>query len=216
MIPPPADRVAGLLEEAAATAIMPRFRRLAAGDIRQKAPGDLVTVADEAVEARLSPLLTALVPGSIVLGEEAPLVFRTHVGCQSGMVWQCLETLCTQPIGDTFGLFARQAINNACFATMRLQELQKLSPFIAFDVYRIGDVRPVERCDENLRIVQLEPGHYFRACFIRRRGRHRHARDAGEHGAEIAQRQVVLAKIVAPLRHAVSLVDGDDGQGYVL
>jgi fructose-1,6-bisphosphatase/inositol monophosphatase family enzyme len=71
VIPPSADRVAGLLEEAAATEIMPRFRRLAAGDIRQKAPGDLVTVADEAVEARLSPLLTALVPGSIVLGEEA-------------------------------------------------------------------------------------------------------------------------------------------------
>ncbi|MGE0117416.1 MAG: inositol monophosphatase [Dongiaceae bacterium] len=71
MIPPPADRVAGLIEEAAAAEIMPRFRRLAAGDVRQKSPGDLVTVADEAVEARLSPLLTALVPGSIVLGEEA-------------------------------------------------------------------------------------------------------------------------------------------------
>ncbi|MGH6959102.1 MAG: inositol monophosphatase family protein, partial [Dongiaceae bacterium] len=38
--------------------------------MREKAPGDLVTVADEAVEARLAPLLTSLVPGSIVVGEE--------------------------------------------------------------------------------------------------------------------------------------------------
>ncbi|MGH6927693.1 MAG: inositol monophosphatase family protein [Dongiaceae bacterium] len=68
---PDADRVAGLIEEAAAIEIMPRFQRLAAGDIREKAPGDIVTIADEAVEARLAPLLTALLPGSLVLGEEA-------------------------------------------------------------------------------------------------------------------------------------------------
>jgi fructose-1,6-bisphosphatase/inositol monophosphatase family enzyme len=67
---PDADRVTRLIEEAAAAEIMPRFRQLAAGDVREKAPGDLVTVADEAVEARLTPLLVALVPGSIVVGEE--------------------------------------------------------------------------------------------------------------------------------------------------
>jgi fructose-1,6-bisphosphatase/inositol monophosphatase family enzyme len=68
---PDIDRVTHLIEEAAAIEVMPRFRRLAAGDIREKAPGDIVTVADEAVEARLSPLLTELLPGSLVLGEEA-------------------------------------------------------------------------------------------------------------------------------------------------
>ncbi len=66
-----ADRVTRLIEDTAAAEITPRFNRLAAGDIREKAPGELVTIADEAVEARLSPLLMALVPGSIVLGEEA-------------------------------------------------------------------------------------------------------------------------------------------------
>ncbi len=68
---PDIDRVTRLIEEAAALEIMPRFQRLTAGDIREKAPGDLVTIADEAVEARLSPLLTGLLPGSLVLGEEA-------------------------------------------------------------------------------------------------------------------------------------------------
>jgi fructose-1,6-bisphosphatase/inositol monophosphatase family enzyme len=68
---PDIDRITRLIEEAAAAEIMLRFRRLAAGDVRQKGPGDLVTVADEAVEARLAALLTALVPGSMVVGEEA-------------------------------------------------------------------------------------------------------------------------------------------------
>jgi fructose-1,6-bisphosphatase/inositol monophosphatase family enzyme len=68
---PDIDRVTRLIEEAAAAEIMPRFRHLAAGDVREKGPGDLVTIADEAVEARLAPLLTSLVPGSMVVGEEA-------------------------------------------------------------------------------------------------------------------------------------------------
>ncbi len=65
------DRVAGLIAEIAAEEIMPRYAKLAADDVREKGPGDLVTVADEAMERRLSPLLTDLLPGSRVLGEEA-------------------------------------------------------------------------------------------------------------------------------------------------
>ena len=68
---PDIDRVTRLIEETAAIEIMPRFQRLAADDVREKGPGDLVTVADEAAEARLAPLLTSLMPGSIVVGEEA-------------------------------------------------------------------------------------------------------------------------------------------------
>lgn len=86
---PDIDRVTRLIEEAAAAEIMPRFRRLAAGDIREKAPGDLVTVADEAVEARLSPLLTESLPGSLVLGEEAAAADASLLGhlLGEGAVW---------------------------------------------------------------------------------------------------------------------------------
>jgi hypothetical protein len=56
---PDIDRVTRLIEEAAAAEIMPRFRRLAEGDVREKAPGDLVTVADEAVEAPIRTCSTA-------------------------------------------------------------------------------------------------------------------------------------------------------------
>jgi fructose-1,6-bisphosphatase/inositol monophosphatase family enzyme len=65
------DAVAALIAEVAATEIQPRFRRLAAHEQREKAPGDVVTIADERAEAVLTPLLTDQVPHSIVIGEEA-------------------------------------------------------------------------------------------------------------------------------------------------
>ncbi|MCC7049227.1 MAG: inositol monophosphatase [Alphaproteobacteria bacterium] len=62
--------VAAAMAEVAATEIMPRFRNLAAGDIRKKHGDETVTVADEAAERALAPRLRALIPGSVVVGEE--------------------------------------------------------------------------------------------------------------------------------------------------
>ncbi|MFI1717427.1 inositol monophosphatase family protein [Streptomyces litmocidini] len=60
------------VRKAAAAEIMPRFRQLAADDIVEKnGPHDLVTVADRAAEAHLTASLMALLPGSVVVGEEA-------------------------------------------------------------------------------------------------------------------------------------------------
>lgn len=68
---PDLDEVAALIAEVAATEIQPRFRKLAAHEQREKSPGDIVTIADEQAEAALTPRLLELVPGSIVIGEEA-------------------------------------------------------------------------------------------------------------------------------------------------
>ncbi|MCX5394132.1 inositol monophosphatase family protein [Streptomyces sp. NPDC006482] len=60
------------VRKAAAAEIMPRFRQLAAHEVVEKnGPHDLVTVADRAAEAHLTASLTALLPGSVVVGEEA-------------------------------------------------------------------------------------------------------------------------------------------------
>jgi fructose-1,6-bisphosphatase/inositol monophosphatase family enzyme len=61
-----------LMREVAAAAILPRWRNLGPGDVRAKGdPRDLVTVADIEAERRLGQELTALLPGSGVVGEEA-------------------------------------------------------------------------------------------------------------------------------------------------
>lgn len=60
------------IRKAAAAEIMPRFRQLAAHEVDQKSgPHDLVTDADRNAERYLTQVLGALLPGSVVVGEEA-------------------------------------------------------------------------------------------------------------------------------------------------
>lgn len=60
------------VRQAAAAEILPRFRRLAAHEVdRKSGPHDLVTDADRLAERRLTKDLGALLPGSLVVGEEA-------------------------------------------------------------------------------------------------------------------------------------------------
>ncbi|MFI5029799.1 MAG: inositol monophosphatase family protein [Reyranellales bacterium] len=66
-----AQRVAELMRETAAAELLPRFRNLAEGEIREKQPGDLVTVADVASEQRLAVGLAKILPDVPVVGEES-------------------------------------------------------------------------------------------------------------------------------------------------
>lgn len=68
---PDIEAVSAIIREVAAAEIMPRFRRLEGRDVREKGPGDLVTIADEATERALTRRLVDLLPGSVVIGEEA-------------------------------------------------------------------------------------------------------------------------------------------------
>ncbi|MGW8377002.1 inositol monophosphatase family protein [Streptomyces sp. ODS28] len=59
------------VRSAAAEEVMPRWRQLGEAEVQQKAgPHDLVTVADQRAEEHLTRSLTALLPGSVVVGEE--------------------------------------------------------------------------------------------------------------------------------------------------
>ncbi|MFF2501946.1 inositol monophosphatase family protein [Streptomyces sp. NPDC058067] len=67
-----ASDVEQVIRDAAAAEITPRFRRLMADEVAQKSgPHDLVTVADRLAEEYLTRELGALLPGSVVVGEEA-------------------------------------------------------------------------------------------------------------------------------------------------
>jgi fructose-1,6-bisphosphatase/inositol monophosphatase family enzyme len=59
------------MRETAAAELMPRFRNLSKDEVRQKRPGDIVTVADVAAEHRLAAGLAKILPGVPVVGEEA-------------------------------------------------------------------------------------------------------------------------------------------------
>ena len=64
--------LAGILADAAVAEIMPRFRRLGAGDVRQKtSAADLVTEADVNAERVIAAAIAERYPRALVVGEEA-------------------------------------------------------------------------------------------------------------------------------------------------
>ena len=63
--------VLDMIKQVAAEVIDPRFRALGEGDIEQKRPGDLVTIADREAEDVITAELIAAFPGCVVIGEEA-------------------------------------------------------------------------------------------------------------------------------------------------
>ncbi len=65
------DRVTSLLQQAAEEIVLPRYKALDDHEIMEKGVGDVVTVADLEAEHFLTNALSALLPGSLVVGEEA-------------------------------------------------------------------------------------------------------------------------------------------------
>src|SRR5690242_20626479 len=65
------EKVSAIIRHVSETEVMPRFNNLQKSEIREKHPGDFVTVADEASEREFTKLLSGLLPGSLVVGEEA-------------------------------------------------------------------------------------------------------------------------------------------------
>jgi fructose-1,6-bisphosphatase/inositol monophosphatase family enzyme len=64
-------KIESIIRHVAATEVMPRFNNLQQSEIREKNPGDFVTIADEASERVFTKMLHDLLPGSLVVGEEA-------------------------------------------------------------------------------------------------------------------------------------------------
>jgi len=81
-------KVATLLRDVAARAVMPRYRTLAAHDIIEKSPGDLVTIADNEAEEMIGNGLSGLLPDARVIGEEAVAADPTLLdGLGEGIAW---------------------------------------------------------------------------------------------------------------------------------
>lgn len=78
------ERVSAAIREAAEIDILPRFRRLAEGEVMEKRPGDVVTVADIDAERRLQRLLKDVMPTAGFVGEEAAHRDETLVALLQG------------------------------------------------------------------------------------------------------------------------------------
>lgn len=115
--------VAALLRDAGRREIMPRFRNLAAGDVRAKSgPLDLVTEADEAAERLITAGLRAMFPGCVVVGEEAatadPSLLRMLTGAELAFVVDPVDGTANFASGLTlFGVMAAAISHGAVIAS---------------------------------------------------------------------------------------------------
>ena len=67
----PHKQVEELLREASEQKIMPLWQNLRRGDVAEKTPDEIVTIADRGCELFLIDHLPKLIEGSLVLGEES-------------------------------------------------------------------------------------------------------------------------------------------------
>lgn len=80
--------VDALIRRVADEIVLPRFRHLAIGEIEEKAPDDLVTIADRESEVALTAGLLALDADARVIGEEAVAADASVLdGIATGRVW---------------------------------------------------------------------------------------------------------------------------------
>lgn len=86
---PNLDRVADVIREVASRELVPKFLTLAAHEIEEKQPGDFVTAVDHAMEKALAAALQPLLPGSVIVGEEAVFDDAGHLDLldQDAPVW---------------------------------------------------------------------------------------------------------------------------------
>lgn len=67
----PTDAIIPALAAIADEVILPRYQALHDGEVEEKSPGELVTIADREAEIRIADVLRGLRPDATVIGEEA-------------------------------------------------------------------------------------------------------------------------------------------------
>ncbi len=136
-----------------------------------------------------------------------------HRAAQAGVVGQGGDALVGEPLGGLVHLVARQAVDDARFTgVFGAQQAQQLfaRAVLAFDA--VLDIGPVETGHIVARAGQVQAFGDFRAGARVRGGGQGDARHLGEFTVQQGKLQIVTAEVVAPLRHAVGLVDGEQRQ----
>ena len=107
--------VQALIRDVATRIVMPRFRQLAPAEIEEKAPDELVTIADKESEIALAEGLTRLLPDSRVVGEEAVSADPSVLdGIGQGVAWivDPIDGTANFAAGETpFGIMVALAID---------------------------------------------------------------------------------------------------------
>ena len=134
---------------------------------------------------------------------------RARGRVQAGVVGQRAHAAFGQHRRRGIHLAPRQAVDDAAVAAMPVEEVQQLAAAVVLGQHRVADVGAVERTDELARILQRQPfDDLAPGRGVGGRGQ-RDPRDVRPAFVQQGQLAVLGAEIVAPLRDAMRLVDGE-------
>ena len=105
------------------------------------------------------------------LGHEAVLVRAAHVRFLPGMIGDGVDARAAQKLGNLFGRFARQAINDARILALVFQKPEKLLAPIRLCKRRQPQVRAVKPVQQNFALAAKQALHNIFARGLVRRGR---------------------------------------------
>ena len=145
-----------------------------------------------------------------VFAQKASLVSGAHPGVETRVVRQRVESAGLQELGRRLDALAAERIDDSRIVrVLGLDETEQLLAWLGLVHDAVLDVRPVEACDEVLRLAQLQPGGDLPVRRIRRRSGECDPRHGGPAVGQLRQCEIVGPKVVAPLRHTVGFVDGE-------
>ena len=143
-----------------------------------------------------------------VLAQEAGLVRGARPAVEPGVVGQRGEALAGEELGGPVHRRAREAVDDAGVAgVLGAQQREQLAPRLVLGRDAVLDVRAVEARDEVTRVAELEARRDLGLRGLRGRRREGDARHRGPALVQLREHEVVGPEVVAPLRHAVRLVD---------
>ncbi|CRP95037.1 hypothetical protein PAERUG_E5_London_17_VIM_2_12_12_01577 [Pseudomonas aeruginosa] len=143
------------------------------------------------------------------LVEEALLVVGTQFVGQSGVIRQRGEALVAEEFRDLLDLLPRQAVDDAGIAAPLGEEAEQLLARLLLGHDAVEDVRPVEAGEELLGVLQVQALDHLLAGTHVRGGGQGDPRHLREQLGKLAELQVFGTEVMAPLRHAVRFVDGE-------
>lgn len=116
--------ILALLQRTYESVVEPRFRSLAESDVKEKKPGDLVTVADQESEIEITQALTQRYPEALIVGEEAysPEIAKAFVSAEHAFTIDPIDGTANFVHGkNDFALMVSQTRNNEVIRSWILQ-----------------------------------------------------------------------------------------------
>ena len=143
-----------------------------------------------------------------VIALEFFLHVRTDIVFKPGVISRCADTLALQTRGGVFYFRTTITVNNPRLTALFLHVAHQLIERFELLHQHVANIRTVKTANLNQRIVQPQQAHDILPRGVVGGGGQRHKRQRREPLAQLTERGIFRAEIVAPLGDTVRFING--------